>query len=366
VPPASENPRFRFWYWFSFNSSSDWGEVQIKTENGTWESISNLLKFQGGDAWSYGSIDISAYADSTVQLAFRFHSINDGSSNPDVSSGWYIDDVSLITGPYVFNNPEDFETGFGDWSVDEGSWEVDIPTVGPSNAHSGQNCAGTNLDGNYQESSDTRLVSPPFTVPPVSENPAFRFWHWFSFSSSGDWGEIQITTDGGINWLTISEKFIYTSSGTWSAFYLSMSSYADSLVQLAFRFHSINDGSSNPDVSSGWYIDDINIDGLTTGVNENNNLNSNESKLSQNFPNPFSHQTKIEYNILNDENVRLSIYNINGELVEIILDKRQKRGNHSVTWQGKNEHNKRVSPGIYFYELKTGNNLIRKKMLLLK
>ena len=43
-----------------------------------------------------------------------------------------------------------FEFGIGDWSADNGLWEVGIPTVGPdSNAHSGQNCVGTLLGGNY-------------------------------------------------------------------------------------------------------------------------------------------------------------------------------------------------------------------------
>ena len=102
VPAASENPRFRFWYWFSF-SDLDWGEVQIKTSNGDWESISNPMDNYGSNAWSYGSVDISAYADSTVQIAFYFHSRRSGVSY-DLSTGWYIDEVSLVTGAYVFNN----------------------------------------------------------------------------------------------------------------------------------------------------------------------------------------------------------------------------------------------------------------------
>jgi len=258
VPAASENPRIRFWYWFSFNSPSDWGEVQIKTTNGEWESISNTINYLGGDAWSYGSIDLSAYADLTVQVAFRFHALNDYGGNIDVSSGWYIDDVSLITGPYVFNNPEDFESGFGDWSADEGTWEVGIPTVGPDGAHGGNNCAGTKLDGNYQESSDSRLISPPFVVPAASENPGLQFWHWFSFNSPSDWGEIQISTDG-ISWETISSRFTNTSSGVWTPFYISLATYAESTIRIAFRFHVLNDFGGGVDVSSGWYIDDINL-----------------------------------------------------------------------------------------------------------
>ena len=252
VPAASENPRFRFWYWFSF-AAGDYGQVQIKVNNGDWQPISNIINNYNSNAWSYGSIDISSYADSTVQIAFYFHSHKAGYYN-DVSSGWYIDDVSLITGPYVLNSPEGFESGFGDWSVDEGSWEVGVPTSGPDSAYNGQNCVGTNLEGTYQEPADSRLISPPFIVPPTSENPAVQFWHWFSFAA-GDNGEVQIRVNNG-NWQSISDPFENTSSGVWTPFYISLSSFADSTVQVAFYFHSYQAGYYH-DVSTGWYIDDI-------------------------------------------------------------------------------------------------------------
>ena len=258
VPAASENPRFRFWYWMSF-AESDNGRVQIKVNNGAWTTISNIIDNYGSVAWSYGSVDISAYADSTVQIAFYFHS-EKWLGYDNVSSGWYIDDVSLVTGPYVLNSPEDFESGFGDWSVDEGSWEVGVPTSGPSSAHNGQNCAGTSLEGNYQEPADSRLISPPFVVPPGSENPAVQFWHWFSFAES-DYGEVQIRVNNG-NWQSISDPFENTSSGVWTPFYISLSSYADSTVQIAFDFHSEKWLGYN-NVSSGWYIDDISIVGYS-------------------------------------------------------------------------------------------------------
>ncbi len=263
VPAASENPRFRFWYWMSF-AESDYGEVQIKTSGGEWESISIIMNNYGSDAWSYGSVDISAYAGSTVQIAFYFHS-EEWLGYNNVSSGWYIDDVSLVTGPYVLNSPEDFESGFGDWSVDEGSWEVGIPTFGPSDAHSGQNCVGTNLEGNYQEPSDSRLASPPFVVPPASENPAVQFWHWFSFSDS-DYGVVQIRVNNG-DWVPISTQFSNTSSGIWTPFYISLSSYTDSTVQIAFYFHS-EEWLGYNNVSSGWYIDNVNIIGYTVQSNK--------------------------------------------------------------------------------------------------
>ena len=77
--------------------------------------------------WTNYYIPISNFAEHTVQLAFYFKSIYTGSFG-SASSGWYIDDVSLVTGPLVFNNPEDFESGMGitgnnydnvqDWVID--------------------------------------------------------------------------------------------------------------------------------------------------------------------------------------------------------------------------------------------------------
>ncbi len=362
VPPASENPRIRFWYWFSFNSSSDWGEIQIKTNSGVWESISNVLNSQGGDVWSYGSIDISSYADSTVQIAFHFHSINDGGGSIDVSSGWYIDDVSLVTGPYIFNNPEDFELGFGDWSADEGSWEIGVPTVGPGSAHGGQNCAGTKLDGNYQEPSDSRLVSPPFVVPPASENPGIQFWQWFSFNSSSDWGEVQISTDGGITWVIISSRIINTSSGIWSNFFIPLAAYADYIVQIAFHFHSINDGGGSIDVSSGWFIDDVKITPSLVGVESNLNSKTPQSyQLSQNYPNPFNPSTIIQYAISIKQFVTLKIFDVLGKEVAILVNEEKPAGNYEVEFDGSG-----ITSGVYFYKVQAGTFVETKKMIYLK
>ena len=259
VPPASENPRFRFWYWFSFNGA-DYGQVQIKTSNGQWEPISIVMNNYGSNAWSYGSVDISDYADSTVQIAFYFHSENYLGGASDVSTGWYIDDVSLITGPYVLNSPESFESGFGDWSVDEGSWEAGTPISGPDTAYSGSNCVGTNLEGNYEEPADSRLISPPFLIPADSINAGVQYWHWYSFNN-GDWGEVQISVDNG-NWQTISPQFTNTSSGVWTNYYIALSAYAGSIVRIAFNFHSENYLGGASDVSTGWYIDQITFVGV--------------------------------------------------------------------------------------------------------
>ncbi len=256
VPDASQNPRFRFWYWFSF-AVADYGIVQIKpVGSANWLNISAQINYTSSNTWSYHSVDLSAYSGQAVQIALRFVAV-DGASGYDQSSGWYIDDASLITGPYIFNNPESFEDGFGDWYVDGGTWGVGVPTSGPNSAHSGQKCVSTNLAGDYDTWVDSRLISPIFTVPAASLNPRFRFWYWFSFAVA-DYGIVQIKSVGSSNWVNISAQINYTSSNTWSYHSIDLSAYSGQAVQIALRFVAV-DGASGYDQSSGWYIDDASL-----------------------------------------------------------------------------------------------------------
>ncbi|WP_372947837.1 choice-of-anchor J domain-containing protein, partial [Mariniphaga sp.] len=152
VPSASENPRLRFWHWYSMGPN-DYGKVQIKVDGTTdWVDISPSYINTGSDVWTYPSIDLSDYAGQSVQIAFYIY------SNPfDVSTGWYIDDVEVLTGPMTFNNPEDWESGLGEWASESGTWEVGTPSGGPGEAYEGQQCAATVLNGNYATSVSSRL-----------------------------------------------------------------------------------------------------------------------------------------------------------------------------------------------------------------
>jgi len=88
--------------------------------------------------------------------------------------------------------------------------------------------------------------------------------------------------------------------------------------------------------------------------------------LNENYPNPFNPITTIQYEIPNDGNVRLVIYNILGQEVITLVNYEQWAGKYSVRWDGINQYGNQVASGTYFYFLKTNNNQSVKKMLLLK
>ncbi len=92
----------------------------------------------------------------------------------------------------------------------------------------------------------------------------------------------------------------------------------------------------------------------------------NRTTLSQNYPNPFNPTTTINYSIAKEGTVELTVYNIKGQKVKTLVNERKEAGQHSIVWNGKDNTNKTVSSGIYFYSLSTGKKNMKKKMLLLK
>ncbi len=84
-------------------------------------------------------------------------------------------------------------------------------------------------------------------------------------------------------------------------------------------------------------------------------------ELKQNYPNPFNATTSIEYFLAQQTHVVLAVYDIQGRLVEMLVDKEQEAGVHRVNWNAD-----MVSSGMYFYKIQTDQNSRVQKMMLLK
>ncbi len=88
--------------------------------------------------------------------------------------------------------------------------------------------------------------------------------------------------------------------------------------------------------------------------------------LQQNYPNPFNPVTTIEFALPNEMDVALEVYNVRGQKVKTLVAQYMESGKHEVTWFGKDDNNRDVSSGLYFYKLTTGDKVNVRKMLLLK
>ncbi|MCW8996017.1 MAG: T9SS type A sorting domain-containing protein, partial [Psychromonas sp.] len=87
----------------------------------------------------------------------------------------------------------------------------------------------------------------------------------------------------------------------------------------------------------------------------------NSFLLEQNFPNPFNPTTIIGFGIQNKSDVKITILNAIGEEVAVVLNEEREPGYHTVEFNAAN-----LPSGVYFYQLKTGEFVLTKKMLLLK
>lgn len=88
--------------------------------------------------------------------------------------------------------------------------------------------------------------------------------------------------------------------------------------------------------------------------------------LSQNYPNPFNPSTTIKYSLRKPDRVILQIYDLLGNHIKNLKNEYQISGNYEVNWDGKNELGEKVASGTYIYNIKVGNIIISKKMLLIK
>lgn len=84
-------------------------------------------------------------------------------------------------------------------------------------------------------------------------------------------------------------------------------------------------------------------------------------------PNPFLATTGLEFGLARDAEVRLAIYDVAGRPVRHLLHELRKTGDHRVVWDGRDDRGRRVSSGIYLYELVAGGERVgREKLMLLR
>jgi len=122
----------------------------------------------------------------------------------------------------------------------------------------------------------------------------------------------------------------------------------------------------SPTGNSGWHIlpwvfnVQLAIENITIDTEHEKNLPTS-AHVSQNYPNPFNPTTTIQYELPQRSDVQITIYDLLGREVTTLVSGRQDAGYKSVQWNAND-----VPSGMYFYQIRTGEYVQTRKMVVLK
>jgi len=117
----------------------------------------------------------------------------------------------------------------------------------------------------------------------------------------------------------------------------------------------VNAGFRRP--SRQW--DSRTVDFAVTRLENNKNTIPDNFKVYQNYPNPFNPSTSISFYIPASQFIEITVYDVLGHKVEILISEKVSAGRHSYRWQADN-----YNSGVYFYKIRAGQEIKVNKMIL--
>ncbi|TVP98714.1 MAG: T9SS C-terminal target domain-containing protein [Balneolaceae bacterium] len=105
----------------------------------------------------------------------------------------------------------------------------------------------------------------------------------------------------------------------------------------------------------------IDESGLVSAEDKIASVVPGDFRLMQNYPNPFNSSTTIEYHLPEASNVRLTVYDVTGREVSVLVNERQSGGYHSVSWNASG-----FATGVYIFKLQAGEFSTTMKSVLIK
>jgi transglutaminase-like putative cysteine protease len=243
--------------------SSFWGIDLTPAESAAFQAG---LGHQTAALDSFQAIELTGYLAEMQQALLAYQAVNPG--------------------PVETLYSEDFESGLAGWTHGgtQDEWELGVPTFGPTSAHSGANCWGTNLEGPYASNDDCWLASPWMDLSDLA-SANLSFWGWNSVHDSNEcvydpvW--VEVSRDGAVFYpLTngmggVNDDPEIPPVGGWSHVFLDLVQYLGDTVQVRFHFKS-----DRQIVYAGSYIDDVLITGRRTsaGIAEAPHLGSRATR----------------------------------------------------------------------------------------
>ncbi len=266
--------------------------------------------------------------------------------------------VNLASGGKIFSDTltiagastgiyANFDDGIEDWTTGgvNGSWQlVSRRHHSPPNSF----YAGGE-EGTYPDNCLSWLISPEFLIPPRAGLTLYR---WFSVPIYGVDGLYVILCLGDRE-----DTLDFIGSGgalgqgtigitaDWGKEIYDLAHYpAGEPARLKFVF--VSDGDAR--TGEGFYIDDI----LITSTDTPFFPAAETTRIIRAFPSPFTSRTTLFYSLAQPDMVEIAVYDINGRKVRTLTAGTSPAGYHTLEWNGCDDRNKPLPPGIYFVFMK--------------
>jgi len=130
-----------------------------------------------------------------------------------------------------------------------------------------------------------------------------------------------------------------------------------------YALFSVSFGHENEYYENNFYLQKIDISDY---VDTNDNIIPVTEFTVNAYPNPFNPNLTISYSLPADSDVSIDIYNLKGQKVTSLLNERIKAGEHQLVWNGKDNRDRSVGSGVYFYKVKAGSLENTNKIILMK
>ncbi len=114
-------------------------------------------------------------------------------------------------------------------------------------------------------------------------------------------------------------------------------------------------------VSTALYLQTI-ASNTTLNIVNTNSEKVFDFNLEQNYPNPFNSSTMFRFKVSTPANINLSVYNVQGELIEKIFEGKLHNGVHKILWTPETN----LSSGVYYLRMESNATKETKKVILLK
>ena len=296
------------------------------------------------------------------------------------------DYVLFGAGTFNTNLTDDIETDQG-WTVTEnatdGTWERANPNgtfagsipVNPEDDHTANPGVICWVTGNPPAGSiffieeldgSTSIRSPNIDMSNCNLARGSVFL-WLYSNSAEDVIDVDASSDGGNTWVTV-RRVSGSELNAWNQYNFTLSPFdIDFTSQMRIR---VRGQDIAPDTIVDCGMDDFIIRSLPSdgplAVDPPQASVPVSYALLPSQPNPFNPSTEIRYELPRDEQVKLTVFDVTGRELQVLVDESKEAGSHAVSWNGTDREGRAMPSGVYFYRLEAGSYKQTHRMTLLK